>query len=309
MSRTTLSDRHNMKILLLGKNGQVGWELQRALVSLGEVVALDRSCRADGLCGDLSKLESLAHVIRTVKPDVIVNAAAYTKVDKAETDREEAMLINASAVDVIAQEAKKLDALFVHYSTDYVFDGSGESPWVETDQAAPLNYYGASKLAGEQYIASSGCKALILRTSWVYGARGNNFASTMLRLAAEKESLQIISDQIGVPTGADLLADAVVQMIPMTITNPELCGLYHLSALGETSWYEYAQFVIDNARSEGVSLRVSAIDAIKTSQYPTAATRPRNSRLNTDKISNAFGLCLPDWEDGVMRMLKKLLSQ
>jgi dTDP-4-dehydrorhamnose reductase len=298
-----------MKILLLGKNGQVGWELQRALAPLGEVLALDRRSKSDGLCGDLSNLSGLATTIATLAPDVIVNAAAYTAVDKAESESEEAYLINARAVEVIARETAKLDALFVHYSTDYVFDGSGDQPWRETDTTAPLNQYGASKLAGEQSIQASECKSLILRTSWVYGARRNNFATSILRLAGERESLNVIDDQIGVPTGADLLADVVAHMIPLAIDNPQLCGLYHLCASGETSWHEYAQFVIDAARQEGIVLKAETVEPIATAAYPTIATRPLNSRLDTQKLQAAFPLRLPEWQQGVTRMLKEFLSK
>lgn len=298
-----------MKILLLGKNGQVGWELQRALAPLGEVLALDRRSKSDGLCGDLSNLPGLANTIATLAPDVIVNAAAYTAVDKAEAEYEEAHLINARAVEVIAGEAARLDALFVHYSTDYVFDGSGDQPWRETDTTAPLNQYGASKLAGEQGIQASECKSLILRTSWVYGARRNNFATSILRLAGERESLNVIDDQIGVPTGADLLADVVAHMIPQAIANPRLCGLYHLCASGETSWHEYAQFVIDAARQEGIVLKTETVEPIPTAAYPAIATRPLNSRLDTQKLQSAFPIRLPEWQQGVTRMLKEFLSK
>jgi dTDP-4-dehydrorhamnose reductase len=298
-----------MKILLLGKNGQVGWELQRALSPLGEVLALDRRSKSDGLCGDLSNLSGLANTIATLAPNVIVNAAAYTAVDKAETESDEAYLINAQAVEVIAQEAAKLDALFVHYSTDYVFDGSGNQAWRETDATAPLNHYGASKLAGELGIQASGCNSLILRTSWVYGARRNNFATSILRLAGERESLNVIDDQIGVPTGADLLADVVAHMIPQALENPGLCGLYHLCASGETSWHEYAQFVIDAARQEGIVLKTETVEPIPTAAYPAIATRPLNSRLNTQKLQSAFPIRLPEWQQGVTRMLKEFLSK
>jgi dTDP-4-dehydrorhamnose reductase len=301
-----------MKILLLGKNGQVGWELQRALSVLGEVVALDRHPAATPygtLVGDLADLAGLREAIRSVSPQVIVNAAAYTAVDKAETDRELAHTINALASQVMAEEAKSLDAMLVHYSTDYVFDGTGTAPWKETDAVAPVNYYGATKLEGEQLIVASGCKHLIFRTSWVYAARGNNFAKTMLRLAKDRASLNVIADQIGVPTGADLLADVAVAALQKALVNPELCGIYHLAPAGETSWHAYASYVIDFARAHGEVLAVDTISPIPTSEYPTPASRPLNSRLATDKLRDTFSLHLPDWQSGVTRMLMEALNK
>jgi dTDP-4-dehydrorhamnose reductase len=301
-----------MKILLLGKNGQVGWELQRALSVLGEVVALDRHPAATPygtLVGDLADLAGLREAIRSISPQVIVNAAAYTAVDKAETDRELAHTINALASQVMAEEAKSLDALLVHYSTDYVFDGTGTAPWKETDAVAPVNYYGATKLEGEQLIVASGCKHLIFRTSWVYAARGNNFAKTMLRLAKDRASLNVIADQIGVPTGADLLADVAVAALQKTLVNPELCGIYHLAPAGETSWHAYASYVIDFARAHGEVLAVETISPIPTTEYPTPASRPLNSRLATDKLRDTFSLHLPDWQSGVTRMLMEALNK
>jgi dTDP-4-dehydrorhamnose reductase len=301
-----------MKILLLGKNGQVGWELQRALSVLGEVVALDRHPAATPygtLVGDLADLAGLREAIRSVSPQVIVNAAAYTAVDKAETDRELAHTINALASQVMAEEAKSLDAMLVHYSTDYVFDGTGTAPWKETDAVAPVNYYGATKLEGEQLIVASGCKHLIFRTSWVYAARGNNFAKTMLRLAKDRASLNVIADQIGVPTGADLLADVAVAALQKALVNPELCGIYHLAPAGETSWHAYASYVIDFARAHGEVLAVETISPIPTSEYPTPASRPLNSRLATDKLRDTFSLHLPEWQSGVTRMLMEALNK
>ena len=301
-----------MKILLLGKNGQVGWELQRALSVLGEVVALDRhvvSTTYGTLLGDLSHLDELRETIRNVAPNVIVNAAAYTAVDKAEVERELAYRVNALASQVIAEEAKRLDALLVHYSTDYVFDGSGRAAWKETDAVAPVNYYGATKLEGEQLIVASGCKYLIFRTSWVFAARGNNFAKTMLRLAKDRESLNVIADQVGVPTGADLLADIAVAALQQALVKPELCGIYHLAPAGETSWHAYATYVIEFARANGELLMVDAINPIASSEYPTPASRPLNSRLNTEKLRDSFSLHLPDWQSGVTRMLMEALNK
>lgn len=295
-----------MKILLLGKNGQVGWELQRALAPLGHVVALDRE-GADGLRGDLETLDALAHTVRKAAPDVMVNAAAYTAVDKAETDVARAHRINAEAVGVLATEAARLDALLVHYSTDYVFDGSGTRPWREDSPTAPLSEYGRSKLAGEEAIRARGCRHLIFRTSWVYAARGGNFARTMLRLAAERERLTVIADQIGAPTGADLIADVSAHAIRASLATPALCGTYHLVAEGETSWHGYAQFVIEQARTLGALLKVGEIAPIASSDYPSAAARPLNSRLDTGRLRTNFALHLPDWRDGVARMLHEIL--
>lgn len=297
-----------MKILLLGKNGQVGWELQRSLAPLGELVALDRHL-VDGLSGDLSNLESLRATIRQIKPDVIVNAAAYTAVDKAESETELADRVNGLASGVMAEEAALLGAWLVHYSTDYVFSGQGVTPWQETDPVAPVNHYGASKLAGEQAIIASGCNHLIFRTSWVYGARGNNFAKTMLRLAKDRETLSVIADQIGAPTGADLIADVTALAIQQVTKQPELAGLYHLVAAGEVSWHGYASHVVDFAKAQGEELAVTTVNPIETTAYPTPARRPLNSRLNTQKLRDNFSLHLPDWQSGVTRMLREVLNK
>lgn len=295
-----------MKILLLGKNGQLGWELQRALQPLGELTALDRNDTANGLCGDLANLEGLRAMVRHLQPDVIVNAAAYTAVDKAESEQEQALLINAKAPQVLAEEMQKIGGWLVHYSTDYVFDGEGQVPWQEDDAVAPVNAYGRSKLQGEQAIQASACHYLILRTSWVYGVHGNNFAKTILRLAREREQLKIIHDQIGAPTGAELLADVTAHMVRSAFRNHELAGIYHLAAAGETSWYDYACFVIEQARENGEVLAVKSIAAIPGSAYPTPARRPDNSRLDTRKLCERFALHLPHWQDGVSRMLKEI---
>lgn len=297
-----------MKILLLGKNGQVGWELQRSLAPLGEVVALDRH-PVDGLSGDLSNLESLRATIRQVKPDVIVNAAAYTAVDKAESETELADRVNGAASGVMAEEAVASGAWLVHYSTDYVFSGQGVTPWQEADAVAPVNHYGSSKLAGEQAIIASGCKHLIFRTSWVYGARGNNFAKTMLRLAKDRETLSVIADQIGAPTGADLIADVTALAIQQVLGRPGLAGLYHLAAAGEVSWHGYANHVIDFAKAQGEELAVTTVSPIETTAYPTPARRPLNSRLDTQKLRDNFSLHLPDWQSGVTRMLMEVLNK
>lgn len=297
-----------MKILLLGKNGQVGWELQRSLAPLGELIALDRQ-NAAGLCGDLSNLDGLRQTLRNLRPDIVVNAAAYTAVDKAESEPELAQLINAQAPALLAEEMQRLGGWLVHYSTDYVFDGSGSTPWQETDAVASLSRYGHSKLLGEQAIQASGCQHLIFRTSWVYGAHGNNFAKTMLRLVRERTELKVIDDQFGAPTGAELLADVTVHSLRSAIAQPQLAGLYHLAAGGETSWYDYARFVIEQARTLGETLAVEDISPIPTSAYPTPARRPHNSRLDTRKLRQNFGLHLPHWQDGVSRMLKEFTGK
>ena len=297
-----------MKILLFGKNGQVGWELQRSLAPLGELIALDADSRE--MCGDFTDLDGLIRTIRAVAPDVIVNAAAHTAVDKAESEPELVRAINALAPAALAQEAKRCNAWLIHYSTDYVFDGSGEQPWRETDATAPLSVYGATKLEGEQLIRQAACRHLIFRTSWVYGARGGNFAKTMLRLAQERDSLTVINDQIGAPTGADLLADVTAHAIRAARQQPELSGLYHLVAAGETSWHGYASFVLDYARRAGLALKVApdAIQPVPSSAFPLPARRPLNSRLDTAKLQSAFGLTLPVWQNGVVRMLAEVLD-
>lgn len=294
-----------MKILLLGKNGQVGWELQRALAPLGEVLALDRS---NG--GDLTQCEALLERVRAYAPHIIVNAAAYTAVDKAETERDLAWQINVHTPGQLAELARETKAWLVHYSSDYVFDGSGSHARQEDEATGPLSVYGASKLAGEEAIRASGCSHLILRTSWVYAARGGNFAKTMLRLAAEREQLRVIADQIGVPTGADLLADLTAQMLPACLRQPALSGTYHAVAAGETNWHAYACHVIEFARARGVPIKVAhaQIEAITSSEYPTPARRPLNSRLSCEKLRQHFGLQLPPWQQGVERMLAEILN-
>jgi dTDP-4-dehydrorhamnose reductase len=297
-----------MKLLLLGKGGQVGWELQRSLAPLGELVALDR--HSTDHCGDFSNLAGLATTVRALRPDVIVNAAAHTAVDKAESEPELARTLNALAPGVLAQEAAKLNALLVHYSTDYVFDGSGKTPWVEGDAAAPLNVYGQTKLEGERAIQSSGARHLIFRTSWVYAARGGNFAKTMLRLAQERGRLTVIDDQFGAPTGADLLADVTAHAIRQVLQRPADAGLYHLAAGGETSWHGYAKHLLAQAERAQAAIKITAKEVVPvpTSAFPTLAQRPCNSRLDTGKLQITFGLRLPPWQHGVDRMLAEILS-
>ncbi|WP_256852374.1 dTDP-4-dehydrorhamnose reductase [Pantoea sp. Fr+CA_20] len=295
-----------MRILLLGKNGQVGWELQRALAPLGDVFALDRHSLDH--CGDLTNPEGIAKTVRDIKPDVIVNAAAYTAVDKAESDIQSASLINTASVETLARTANEIKALLVHYSTDYVFDGSGERPWKEEDATAPLNIYGKTKLQGEEAIIRNTSNYLIFRTSWVYAAKGNNFAKTMIRLAHERETLSVINDQFGTPTGAELIADSTAHAIKATLANPEKAGVYHLIASGVTTWHAYAEVVIAYARQKGLPLKVSTINTVETSAFPTPAKRPHNSRLNTEKLITTFGITLPDWKQGVFRMLDEIYS-
>lgn len=298
-----------MKILLLGKGGQVGWELQRSLAPLGGLVALDFDS-ADH-CADFSQPERLAQTVFDLRPDVIVNAAAHTAVDKAESEVHLARQINATAPGLVAQAAQALGALMVHYSTDYVFDGRGQVPWVEQDATGPLNVYGQTKLEGEQLVARHCARHLVFRTSWVYAARGGNFAKTMLRLAGERERLTVINDQWGAPTGAELLADVTAHAIRATLADAGKAGLYHLVAGGETTWHGYARFVLEQALAAGVALRAGpeAVDPVPTQAFPTPAVRPQNSRLNTHKLQTTFGLTLPPWQVGVARMLSEILSK
>ena len=296
-----------MKILLLGQNGQVGWELQRSLAVLGHVTALDYDSTEH--CGDFSNPQGVAATVRALQPDVIVNAAAHTAVDKAESEPELARLLNATTPGVLAEEAARLGAWLIHYSTDYVFDGSGERPWVETDGPAPLSVYGRTKLEGEQLIQQSGCQHLILRTSWVYAARGGNFAKTMLRLAQERARLTVIDDQWGAPTGADLLADVTAHAIAHLRQRPQDGGLYHCVAGGETNWHLYAKEVLALAVQAQPAIKIKATEVapVPTSAFPTPARRPHNSRLDTRQLQTTFGLTLPHWQQGVARMLREIL--
>jgi dTDP-4-dehydrorhamnose reductase len=303
-------------ILLFGKGGQVGWELQRSLAPLGELVALDFD--SQDFCGDFTNLAGLAETVKDIQPDVIVNAAAHTAVDKAQSEPELARTINALAPGVLATAAAAQGACMVHYSTDYVFDGSGTRPWTETDAPAPLNVYGQTKLEGEQRIAASGCAHLIFRTSWVYAARGGNFAKTILKLARQRESLQIIDDQIGAPTSAELLADVTAHAIrqlhgsgaaPSRPAPPY--GIYNLAAAGQTSWFEYANTVFDIARQLQPAIDIAAkiITPVASSAFPTPAARPLNSRLDTRKLQATLGLALPHWKQGVRRMLTEYIEK
>jgi dTDP-4-dehydrorhamnose reductase len=288
------------KILLLGKDGQVGWELRRSLAPLGEVVALGRT---DG--GDLSDLDALAAMVRRVHPGAIVNAAAYTAVDRAETETELAFRINGDAPGVLARQAARLDVPMVHYSTDYVFDGSGSEARDETAPTAPLSVYGRSKLAGEEQIRASGCRHLIFRTSWVYGLHGQNFARTILRSAATRTELRVIDDQVGAPTGAELIADVTALALYRVSPMPDLQGLFNLAPRGEVSWFGYARFLVGEAIRRGLSFKLAleGIQPITTAEYPTTALRPANSRLKPSRLESAFGLQMPHWKDGIYRLL------
>ena len=296
-----------MKILLLGPNGQVGWELQRSLASLGKVIAIGRQ-GGDGLAGDLSNPETLAGTVKTVSPDIIVNAAAYTAVDRAESEPEQTRLINAEGPARLAQEAKRTSAWLVHYSTDYVFNGTGSTPWQEDDPTGPINVYGQTKLEGEEAIRQTGCHHLIFRTSWVYAAHGKNFIHTMLKLASERENLNVIDDQIGAPTGAELIADVTAHAIRSVHGNSNLAGIYHLAASGETTWFDYARLIIGSGVRAGMNLKVSGEDImpVPSERFPTPAPRPRNSRLDCSRLEQAFGLKLPDWKKGVQRVISEI---
>lgn len=292
------------KILLLGKNGQVGFELARSLQPLGKVIALDR---ATG--GDVTDFSQMTQAFASHRPHFVVNATAYTAVDKAEEDKDTADLVNHLAVAHLAQLAKAQGSILIHYSTDYVFDGTGEAFWIETDATNPVNHYGATKRAGELALEHSGADFINLRTSWVFGTHGNNFLKTMLKLAKDKKTLGIIHDQVGSPTPAHLIADVTAQIIRQLQLNPDFqaFGHYHLSTGGLCSWYDYATFIFKEARTLGMTLVVEEVNAITTTDYPTPAKRPHNSRLDTGKLKSTFGLSLPHWQHGVTYVLKELI--
>lgn len=294
-----------MKILLLGKDGQLGWELQRALAPLGALTACGRNE------ADLANSDQLRQLIRHIAPDVIVNAAAYTAVDLAETESERAHQINAYAVGVLAEEANALGAWLIHYSTDYVFDGTKTGAYAEDDITRPLSVYGQTKLDGEQAIATAHDKYLIFRTSWVFGRHGGNFAKTMLKLAAAREKLNIVSDQVGVPTSTTLIADVTALILYQLGKESDgmlYAGVYHLASSGQTSWFEYATYLISLAREKGMPITVAKdqIFPIPASDYPTPATRPQNSRLDTQKITKTFGVHMQGWQEQVRRLVDEL---
>ena len=296
------------RILVTGKNGQLGFELQRSLAALGEVVAI-----GSAEC-NLADASAVRELVRSVRPRIIVNAAAYTAVDKAETEVDLAMAVNAHAPGILGEEAARIGAWVIHYSTDYVFDGKSDAPYAESATTNPLSVYGRSKLAGEQALQAALGQHLILRTSWVLGAHGGNFAKTMLRLAAERTSLNVVADQWGAPTSAMLLADMTAHTIRQAHMEGEAnfpFGLYHLTASGETNWCDYARFVVAAAQMAGKSLKLGPADIqpIKTADYPLPAPRPANSRLNTEKFRSTFGLPLPHWEDGVRQVLQQVFAQ
>lgn len=298
-----------MKILLFGAAGQVGWELQRSLAPLGEVVACDRQAV------DLSDLMQVRATIHTHKPTVIVNAAAYTAVDKAESEPDLAQRINAEAVGVMAEEAKQLDAWLVHYSTDYVFDGTKSGAYTETDTPNPLSVYGRTKLQGEEAIEQSGCRHLTFRTSWVYATHGHNFARTMLRLAKERTELRVVADQIGAPTSAEFIADTTVLCLYSIFNYQKVAehvsGTYHLVPAGETSWHGYARYVIELVRQYSYPLRttVEQVKPIATAEYPLPAPRPANSRMDSGKLVETFGIYPPPWQRHVNRLVTELMKQ
>ena len=289
-----------MKILLLGANGQVGWELQRSLAPVGDVTAYGRAQ------ADLADLDALRSVVRAAKADIIVNAAAYTAVDKAESEPDLALRVNATAVGLLAEESKRADTLLVHYSTDYVFDGAKAGAYVETDTMNPLSLYGRSKSAGEDAVRAAGARHLIFRTSWVFAPRGNNFPRTILKLARARDELRVVADQIGAPTSAELIADVTAQALHKL--SDDKLGTYHLTAAGETSWHAFAQRLLQLAGAKGYALKTTPerVKAIPAVDYPTPAKRIANSRLATDKVRAAFGLTLPRWDAGLDRFLDEL---
>jgi len=296
-----------VRILLFGAEGQLGWELRRSLSVLGSVEAITRN---DGLKVDLEKPESLRICIQSTRPDVIVNAAAYTDVVAAETQQEMAFRINAEAPRVMAEEAKQIGALFVHYSTDYVFDGNSSSAYDESSKTAPLNLYGKSKLAGDMAITQSGCDYLVFRTSWVYSARRKNFLSTMLPLLTSRQSLSVVCDQVGAPTSAELIADITAHGVLAALNDRKHCGLYHLAASGEASWWQFAVLISEQLRAKGMRtvMDTDAIKPVTSADYAGGVARPLNSRMSCDRLRKAFGLHLPRWEDGVARVIDERFS-
>ena len=317
-----------MKLLLFGARGQVGWELQRSLAPLGDLIALERA--SSDYCGDLTDLVGIANAVRAIKPDVIVNAAAYTAVDQAESDAGTAHTVNSLAPGVLAESARAIGALLVHYSTDYVFNGSGSQPWLESDGTGPLNVYGHTKLEGEQRVAAANARHLIFRSSWVYSVRGSNFIKTILQKATgrngwqsdqqdcwqdqQQDTLAVVNDQFGAPTSAELLADVTAHAIRQVLQQPSDAGLYHVAAGGETTWFDYANHALAQLKraQPAIKIIVKNIQPIASAEpatfaalpsVPSAAQRPKNSRLSTAKLQQAFGLRLPHWQVGVNRLL------
>ncbi|MBW4684012.1 MAG: dTDP-4-dehydrorhamnose reductase [Komarekiella atlantica HA4396-MV6] len=290
-----------MKILLTGVTGQVGWELQRTLITLGEVISVGR-CQMD-----LAQLNTIRRIIREVQPDLIINPAAYTAVDQAESEPDLVMAINSIAPGAIAEEAKRLGAAMIHYSTDYVFDGLNTTPYTEADKPNPQNVYGMTKLAGEQAIMAVGVPYLILRTSWIYGLRGKNFLLTMQKLAQEREEIRVVNNQIGAPTWSRLIAEATAQILSQARQNvsgfiASKSGIYHLTANGQTSWYGFAKAIFDHNFQQS-ERKLQRLIAITSKEYPTAASRPAYSLLNSEKLYNTFGLILPEWQKSLELML------
>ena len=290
------------RVLLFGSTGQLGQELRAALDQAGEVVVASRAEY------DFTRPSSVAGIVRGIHPDVVVNAAAYTQVDRAESDRETARLVNTESVAALAGAAADVGALLVQYSTDYVYDGSGTRPWAEDDPTEPVNIYGVTKLAGERAIAESGCARIILRVSWLFGRHGQNFLKTMLSLASQRPSLRVVSDQVGAPTGAEMVAAKTAAIIPQVLADRSREGTYNLAAAGETNWHDYAAYVVETAREAGWPVVTQTIAAITTSEYPTPARRPLNSRLDTTRIRSVFDLSLPDWRADVRRVVGQLVS-
>ena len=298
-----------MKILLFGSNGQVGWQLRRSLSVLGEVVALDRGSRP--LCGDLRDAAGVAASVASVAPDVVVNAAAYTAVDRAEDEQDLAFAVNAAAAEALASAAAKQGAWLVHYSTDYVYDGGGERPWRETDATGPLGVYGRSKLAGDEAVARATPKHLVLRTSWVFDSWGQNFAKSILKAASARDELTVVADQWGAPTRAALIADVTAHALRVLAGSPQaerMAGVYHLASSGFTNWHGYAQLLLEEAAARDWPLRATAerVKPIASTDYPTRAQRPKNSRLDTTRLRETFGLTLPPWQDGVRAVVAEL---
>lgn len=301
-------------IVVFGSQGQLGQALKEQIGEAPEHVFLSRDS-AD-YCGDITDTAGITQTLMDLRPEIIINAAAYTAVDKAESEPAQAEAVNARAVGVIAQIAAKIDSLLVHYSTDYVFDGSGTTPWKETDACAPLSVYGKTKLAGEAAITTSGVRHFILRTSWVYSSRGNNFLKTMLRLADTKEEIQVVSDQWGVPTHVDYLAATTLDLINLATPgfgsdskSPPAWGIYHCAPSGETNWFEYARLVINTAKAHGAANTCKKITPITTANYPTAARRPLNSRLDTRKLQAVLKTTSPDWQDDVIITVGQVLIE